>query len=63
MYAIRSYYAILADESVFTLDDAKKVMAMKAADMINIKLMKCGGIAPAIEIIEWCEREGITCIV
>ncbi len=54
---------ILADESVFTLDDAKKVMAMKAADMINIKLMKCGGIAPAIEIIEWCEREGITCML
>ncbi len=54
---------ILADESVFTLEDAKRVISMKAADMINIKLMKCGGIAPAAQIIEWCESRGIACML
>ncbi|MEA3372409.1 MAG: enolase C-terminal domain-like protein, partial [Campylobacterota bacterium] len=54
---------ILADESVFTLEDAKKVIETKAADMINIKLMKCGGIYKAVEIIRLCEANGIRCMM
>ena len=31
---------IMADESVFSVQDAKQVLKMRAADLINIKLMK-----------------------
>ncbi|MEN8146167.1 MAG: enolase C-terminal domain-like protein [Campylobacterota bacterium] len=54
---------ILADEAVFTLEDAQKVIKEKAADLINIKLMKCGGISKAIEIIEYCQQKGVKCMM
>lgn len=54
---------ILADEAVFTLEDAKKVIESKSADMINIKLMKCGGITKAIEILEYARKNGIKCML
>jgi L-alanine-DL-glutamate epimerase-like enolase superfamily enzyme/predicted GIY-YIG superfamily endonuclease len=59
----QSPVAILADEAVFTLDDAKKVISANAADLINIKLMKCGGISKAIEIIEYCRLHGVKCMM
>ncbi len=59
----KSSIPILADESVFTLEDAKKAIETKAANMINIKLMKCGGIYKAIEVIRLCEANGIECML
>ncbi len=59
----RSKIPILADESVFDLEDAKKVIESKAAHMINIKLMKCGGIYKALEIIKLCESHDIRCML
>jgi L-alanine-DL-glutamate epimerase-like enolase superfamily enzyme len=50
---------IVADESVFTLEDAKRVMGSKSADMFNIKLMKCGGVTRAIELLEYARQERI----
>ena len=47
----RSYVPVLADESVFSPEDALKIMQYHAADMINIKLMKCGGLYNALKII------------
>lgn len=47
---------ILADEAVFSFRDAERIIAHEAADMINIKLMKCGGITPALQILELCRR-------
>jgi len=58
-----SQIPILADEAVFNLEDAKKVIEMRAADLINIKLMKCGGISKAIEIIEYCDAHGVKCMM
>ncbi len=54
---------ILADESVFDLADAKEVIKTQAAHMINIKLMKCGGIYRAIKIIKLCEKNNIKCML
>jgi L-alanine-DL-glutamate epimerase-like enolase superfamily enzyme len=54
---------VLADEAVFTLEDVQKVVALEAADMINIKLMKCGGVSKAVEILEYARKEGITCML
>jgi len=41
---------VLADESLFTLKDAQILLEEKAIDMLNIKLMKCGGIYQARKI-------------
>jgi len=54
---------ILADEAVFTLDDVKRVVESKSADMINIKLMKCGGVSKAIEIFEYARQNDVVCML
>ncbi len=54
---------ILADEAVFTLLDAQKVIQSKSADVINIKLMKCGGVTKAIEILEFCRMNNVPCML
>lgn len=59
----RSYVPIMADESVFSPEDALKLMQMRAADMINIKLMKCGGIYNALKIVSMAEIYGVECMI
>ena len=59
----KSHIPILADETVFTLEDAKKVIESKSADMINIKLMKCGGLTKAVEILEYAKEQGVKCML
>lgn len=54
---------ILADEAVFSLKDAKEVMESQSANMINIKLMKCGGVTKAIEILEYARQNRIICML
>jgi L-alanine-DL-glutamate epimerase-like enolase superfamily enzyme len=54
---------ILADEAAFSLEDVKKIYETKAADMINIKLMKCGGVSKAVEILEYAREKKITCML
>ncbi|TQR18977.1 mandelate racemase/muconate lactonizing enzyme family protein [Psychrobacillus vulpis] len=54
---------IMADESVFSVNDAKRVLEMRAADLINIKLMKSGGIYNAKKINILAEANGIVCMV
>jgi L-alanine-DL-glutamate epimerase-like enolase superfamily enzyme len=43
---------IMADESLFTLDDLDLLIKLKACSWVNIKLLKSGGIAPAKAIAE-----------
>lgn len=54
---------ILADEAVFTLEDVKRVVQSKSADMINIKLMKCGGLTKAVEILEYAREQNVKCML
>ena len=54
---------ILADESVFSPQDAVKIMQMRAADLVNIKLMKCGGIYNALKIAAAAEIYGVECMI
>ncbi|WP_087973615.1 mandelate racemase/muconate lactonizing enzyme family protein [Oceanobacillus rekensis] len=54
---------IMADESVFLAHDAKQVLDMGAADLINIKLMKAGGIHEAIKIAKLSSIYGVDCMV
>ncbi|HEV8594001.1 MAG TPA: dipeptide epimerase [Thermoplasmata archaeon] len=46
---------IMADESVHSPQDAAKVVQEKGARLVNLKLMKTGGIARAIEANAVCE--------
>lgn len=53
---------IMADESVFSPADALRVLQIRAADLINIKLMKAGGIYNALKINTLAEAHGIQCM-
>ena len=54
---------ILADESVFSPSDAVKIIQNRAADLINIKLMKTGGIHNALKICSVAEIYGVECMI
>jgi o-succinylbenzoate synthase len=54
---------VLADEAVFSPEDAVKILQMEAADLINIKLMKCGGIYNALKITSMAELYGVECML
>ncbi len=53
---------LVADESVFSLNDAFRLIEAEAADGINIKLAKCGGIAEAVKIAHLAEAAGLFCM-
>jgi o-succinylbenzoate synthase len=54
---------IMADEAVHSVEDAKRVIQAEAADLINIKLMKCGGIVAAVKIAKLAEKFKIPCMM
>jgi o-succinylbenzoate synthase len=54
---------IMADESVFTHHDARKIIAQKACNSINIKFSKSGGIQEAIKIHDLAQIQQIPCMM
>ena len=54
---------IMADESIFSPADALQLLKMQAADILNIKLMKCGGIHNALKINAIAETYGVECML
>ncbi|MDF1698519.1 MAG: dipeptide epimerase [Saprospiraceae bacterium] len=54
---------IMADEAVFNHHDAYRILAENAADLINIKLGKTGGIENAMKVASICEAAGVYCQV
>ena len=54
---------IMADESVHIPTDAETVCQHDAAKIVNIKLMKCGGIYPALQIADIAKKYGKNCLV
>jgi len=54
---------VMADESVHTPQDAVELIKRDAVDLINIKLMKSGGIFKAKQIANIAEAAGIPCMV
>ena len=54
---------VLADESIFDARDAKKLLKDEAADMLNIKLMKCGGIYEATAIAKLAKQYSKDCMI
>lgn len=54
---------IMADESVFTHHDARKLISQKACHSINIKFSKSGGIQEAIKIHDIAQAHQIPCMM
>jgi len=54
---------ILADESVFSAMDAIHIIKERAADLINIKLMKTGGIYEALKVCAIAECYEVECMI
>lgn len=54
---------IMADESLFSARDAVTLLQRRAVDLLNIKLMKCGGIRQALHIVGIAEAYDIACMV
>jgi L-alanine-DL-glutamate epimerase-like enolase superfamily enzyme len=54
---------IMADESVFTHHDAKRIIDSDGCDYVNIKFSKSGGILEAKKINEVAAERGIPCMM
>ena len=54
---------LMLDESIHTTRDAARACRLGAADILNIKLMKCGGLYRGGQISTLAENFGMTCMV
>ncbi|MGM9956630.1 MAG: dipeptide epimerase [Peribacillus sp.] len=54
---------IMADESLFSPRDAMRLLSERAVDLLNIKLMKTGGIRRALQIADMAEVAGVECMI
>jgi L-alanine-DL-glutamate epimerase-like enolase superfamily enzyme len=54
---------VMADESVYTLQDAMAVARAGAADVLSVYIGKGGGIGPARKVAAVAEAAGLTCTV
>jgi o-succinylbenzoate synthase len=59
----RVHTPIMADESVFGPTEVIELIRMRAADIINIKLMKTGGISNALHIADIAAMYQIECMI
>jgi L-Ala-D/L-Glu epimerase len=59
----RVHTPVMADESVFGPTEVIDLIKMRAADIINIKLMKTGGISNAIRIADIAALYGVECMI
>jgi len=54
---------LAADEAVFSPQDAERLIKNEGADIINIKLLKSGGLFQAAKIASLAESAGLECMV
>ena len=54
---------VMADESVFGPHQVFELIQQRAADIINIKLMKTGGLSNAIKVADIAALHGIPCMI
>jgi L-alanine-DL-glutamate epimerase-like enolase superfamily enzyme len=59
----RIHLPVIADESVYTLQDAMTLARLGAADVFSIYIGKAGGIGPAKKIADFAQNAGIKCTV
>ncbi|WP_277585821.1 mandelate racemase/muconate lactonizing enzyme family protein [Psychrobacillus antarcticus] len=54
---------VMIDEGIHGPKELKEVIIKRAADKINIKIMKCGGLYPASQLVHQAELGGLVCQV
>jgi len=54
---------LLADESIFGVKDARKLLEMQAIDYVNIKLAKTSGITQALKLADLSKTFGAKCMI
>lgn len=54
---------VMADESAFGPAEAAEIIRQRAADIINIKLMKAGGVSRALQIADLAAVAGVECMM
>ena len=54
---------IMADESCFTMQDLHELIELEAVDLVNLKLLKSGGITPALEMAKVAKSAGVKALV
>jgi L-alanine-DL-glutamate epimerase-like enolase superfamily enzyme len=54
---------VMADESVYGVRDLVEVVRRRAADLVNVKLAKCGGLLAARTLLELARAQGMGSIV
>jgi len=54
---------VMADEAVWTTRDLREIVRLRAADMINIKLAKAGGLREALRMAKFAHENNVTAIV
>ncbi|MGP9538292.1 dipeptide epimerase [Brachybacterium sp. AOP43-C2-M15] len=54
---------IMADEAVWTAEDARALVDAGACDLLNIKLAKAGGLQGALAVADVAQRAGIDCML
>lgn len=54
---------VIADESIYTLQDAMTLARLEAADVFSIYVGKAGGIGPAKRIADFAQKVGLKCTV
>ncbi len=50
---------ICLDESIHTVDDARKALALGSCRVINVKVSRLGGLGPAKRVHDLCRAQGI----
>jgi len=54
---------LLADESIFSVKDARRLLEMEAIDYVNIKLAKTAGITQALKLADLSAEFGVKCMI
>jgi len=57
----KSVIPVMIDEGLIGIPEMRQIIAKRAADKVNIKLMKCGGMYPAMKLAHMAEMAGIEC--
>jgi len=54
---------LLADESIFSVKDARRLLELEAIDYVNIKLAKTAGISNALKLADVSKEFGVKCMI
>lgn len=59
----RIHVPVIADESVYTPEDAAAVVRAEAADVLSVYIGKAGGISAARKVVAVAEAAGLACTI